>query len=128
MPAVIVKSHRPVSEPASIIEDVVCHTQTLLKDSRIEGLQVDLKDSADLESFKGLHEALHSVVSAFFLNLHDDIDLSDLQAFEIWPAKGSFGTTWFYFEAEDAHYAVASALAGVDSILAIRCFKPKPAQ
>ena len=105
LPAVIVKSHRSVSEPVSIIEDV-CRTQTLLKDSRIEGLQVDLKDSADLESFKGLHEALHSVVSAFFLNLHDGIDLSDLQAFE-WP-EGLSGTTLVQdLEAEDAHYAVA---------------------
>jgi (E)-4-hydroxy-3-methylbut-2-enyl-diphosphate synthase len=105
VPAVIVKTHHPLSEATKIIEDV-CRTQTLLKDSRIEGLQVELKASSDLGEYKALHEALHSVVPAFFLDLHSSIDLSELEAFD-WP-EGLSGTTLVQaLDAEDGHYAVA---------------------
>ncbi|MGC6455052.1 MAG: (E)-4-hydroxy-3-methylbut-2-enyl-diphosphate synthase [Coraliomargaritaceae bacterium] len=105
VPAVVVKTHRAVADVAGVIEDV-CRTQITLKESRIEGLQLTLNESSDLEAYKGVHEALHSVVPAFFLELGSRIDLSDLQALE-WP-EGLSGTTLVQaLEAEDAHYAAA---------------------
>ena len=104
-PAVVVKTHHPAPETTAIIEDV-CRVQTTLKESRIEGLQIALNSVADLQAWASLHEALHSVVPAFFLELHHDIDLSDLQAFE-WP-DGLSGTTLLQeFPAEDSYYAAA---------------------
>ncbi|WP_269522950.1 (E)-4-hydroxy-3-methylbut-2-enyl-diphosphate synthase [Coraliomargarita parva] len=83
LPAVIVKTAHPVGETAAIIQDV-CIVQTKFKDSKIEGLQVEIQTAVDLEPFRGLHEALHSVVKAFVLELGVGIDLSELEAYE-WP-------------------------------------------
>ncbi|MGB0743525.1 MAG: (E)-4-hydroxy-3-methylbut-2-enyl-diphosphate synthase [Opitutales bacterium] len=102
VPAVIVKTHEPISELQKIIADV-CSTQTKFKDVKIEGLQFVIQNAADLEAFKGLHEALHSVVKFFILELLN-LDLSELEAYE-WP-EGLAGVTLLqHFEKEDAFYA-----------------------
>lgn len=104
VPAVIVKTQHPISATAEIIQDV-CRTQSSLKESKLEGLQVDINNSGDLEAFTRLHEALHSVVQAFVLELSDAVDLTDLEAFE-WPTDGLAGITLLqHIEKEDAYYA-----------------------
>jgi (E)-4-hydroxy-3-methylbut-2-enyl-diphosphate synthase len=104
VPAVIVKAHRPVSEFETIISEV-CATQTKFKDAKIEGLQIEINSTADLEAFKGLHEALHSVVQCFVLEL-GEIDLSELEACD-WP-EGLAGITLLQqTDREDAHYAAS---------------------
>ena len=104
VPAVIVKTQHPISATAEIIQDV-CRTQSSLKESKLEGLQVEINSSGDLTAFTGLHEALHSVVQAFVLELSDAVDLTDLEAFE-WPEDGLAGITLLqHIEKEDAYYA-----------------------
>ncbi len=83
VPAVIAKTSHPLSNSAEIIQDV-CRTQTTLKDSKLEGLQLELNTFEDFNAFTGLNEALHSVVQCFVLELGSDVDLSDLEAYE-WP-------------------------------------------
>ena len=103
-PAVIIKTQHPIHATAEIIQDV-CRTQTSLKESKLEGLQVAINSSDDLAAFSGLHEALHSVVQAFVLELSDAVDLTDLEAFE-WPIGGLAGITLLqHIEKEDAFYA-----------------------
>ena len=102
--AVIVKTQHPISATAEIIQDV-CRTQSSLKESKLEGLQVEINSNGDLTAFTGLHEALHSVVQAFVLELSDAVDLTDLEAFE-WPEDGLAGITLLqHIEKEDAYYA-----------------------
>lgn len=104
LPAVIIQCHHPISETQAIIQDV-CATQIKQKDSKIEGLQIDLKSATELEAFAPLYEALHSVVKAFFLNLDAAIDLSELEA-HAWPRDGLAGITLVQrIENEDAFYA-----------------------
>ena len=104
VPAVIVKTQHPISATAEIIQDV-CRTQSSLKESKLEGLQVEINSSGDLTAFTGLHEALHSVVQAFVLELSEAVDLTDLEAFE-WPEDGLAGITLLqHIEKEDAYYA-----------------------
>ncbi len=104
VPAVIVKTQHPISATSEIIQDV-CRTQSSLKESKLEGLQVEINSSGDLTAFTGLHEALHSVVQAFVLELSDAVDLTDLEAFE-WPEDGLAGITLLqHIEKEDAYYA-----------------------
>jgi (E)-4-hydroxy-3-methylbut-2-enyl-diphosphate synthase len=104
VPAVIVKTQHPISATSEIIQDV-CRTQSSLKESKLEGLQVEINSSGDLTAFTGLHEALHSVVQAFVLELSDAVDLTDLEAFE-WPEDGLAGITLLqHIEKEDAFYA-----------------------
>lgn len=103
-PAVIVKTHYPISAISEIIQDV-CRTQTTLKDSKIEGLQIAINCTADLTAFSDLHEALHSVVQAFVLKLSDDVDLCELHTYE-WPKDGLAGITLLqHIAKEDAFYA-----------------------
>ena len=102
VPAVIVKTQHPLSDSAAIIRDV-CATQTRFKDAKIEGLQVEVDSVAALEAFSGLHEALHSVVACFVLELRG-IDLSELEAYD-WP-EGLAGITLLQaVDREDAFYA-----------------------
>lgn len=102
-PAVIVKAAEPLSDAAGIIQ-AVCQTQTQLKESRLEGLQVAIDHTDDLQAFSGLHEALHSVVQCFILELGAAIDLSDLERYT-WP-DGMAGITLLQtVAAEDAYYA-----------------------
>lgn len=104
VPAVIVKTQRPISATEFIIKDV-CQTQTSLKESKIEGLQVQINSVDDLDAFTGLHEALHSVVKTFVLELSNAIDLSDLEAFK-WPENGLAGVILLqHIQQEDAFYA-----------------------
>ena len=104
VPAVIVKTQHPISATAEIIQDV-CRTQSSLKESKLEGLQVEINSSGDLTAFSGLHEALHSVVQAFVIELSEAVDLTDLEAFE-WPEDGLAGITLLqHIEKEDAYYA-----------------------
>jgi (E)-4-hydroxy-3-methylbut-2-enyl-diphosphate synthase len=104
VPAVVVKTHHPVSATNEIIQDV-CRTQTKLKESKIEGLQLTIQAPADLDAFKLLHEALHSVIKAFVLELSESVDLADLEAFE-WPEDGLAGITLLqHIAKEDAFYA-----------------------
>ncbi|MCH2036038.1 MAG: (E)-4-hydroxy-3-methylbut-2-enyl-diphosphate synthase [Puniceicoccaceae bacterium] len=102
-PAIIVKSLEPLSNSAKIIQ-AVCRTQTQLKDSPLEGLQVNVESSEDLVAFIGLQEALHSVVQFFVLEIGTNIDLSDLEQFS-WP-EGQAGIIILQkINAEDAFYA-----------------------
>ncbi|MFP4260449.1 MAG: (E)-4-hydroxy-3-methylbut-2-enyl-diphosphate synthase [Opitutales bacterium] len=104
LPAVVVKTQHPPAESAAIIREV-CATQTRFKDAKIEGLQVEIGGTAALESLKGLHEALHSVIDCFVLELRG-IDLSELEAFD-WP-EGLAGITLLQaVEREDAFYAAS---------------------
>ncbi|MFW2480270.1 MAG: flavodoxin-dependent (E)-4-hydroxy-3-methylbut-2-enyl-diphosphate synthase, partial [Lentimonas sp.] len=104
VPAVIVKTHHPISATTEIIQDV-CGAQMKLKDSKIEGLQIAIHNSADLEAFKPLHEALHTVVKAFVLELSTDVDLNELETFE-WPEDSVAGITLLqHIAKEDAYYA-----------------------
>lgn len=105
-PAVVVKTQRPISAFEFIIKDV-CRTQTLLKESKIEGLQVKINNSSDLEAFTRLQEALHSVVKFFVLELPKTIDLGDLEAFE-WPQDSLAGIILLQaMQQEDAFYAAS---------------------
>ncbi len=102
VPAVIVKTQHPLSDSAAIIREV-CATQTRFKDAKIEGLQVEVDSVAALEALSGLHEALHSVVDCFVLELRG-IDLSELEAYD-WP-EGLAGITLLQaVDREDAFYA-----------------------
>jgi len=101
-PAVIVKALQPVSELEKIISDV-CRTQTKFKDAKIEALQLVIEDTAGLEAFKDLHEALHSVVKCFVLELLH-VDLSELEAYQ-WPEGLASITLLQHIEKEDAFYA-----------------------
>ncbi|MBT4757284.1 MAG: (E)-4-hydroxy-3-methylbut-2-enyl-diphosphate synthase [Opitutae bacterium] len=104
VPAVIVKTQHSIGATAEIIQDV-CRTQSSLKENKLEGLQVEINSSGDLTAFSGLHEALHSVVQAFVLELSDAVDLTDLEAFE-WPEDSIAGITLLqHIEKEDAYYA-----------------------
>jgi len=106
VPAVIVKTLRPVSATEFIVKDV-CQTQVSLKESKIEGLQIKIDSPDDLAAFIGLHEALHSVVKTFVLELSNAIDLEHLEAFE-WPHGGLAGIILLQqVQQEDAFYAVS---------------------
>lgn len=106
VPAVIVKTQRPISATEFIVKDV-CQTQTSLKESKIEGLQIRIDSVDDLTAFTGLNEALHSVVKTFVLELSDAIDLSDLEAFE-WPRESLAGIILVQqIQKEDAFYAAS---------------------
>jgi (E)-4-hydroxy-3-methylbut-2-enyl-diphosphate synthase len=103
-PAVIVKTQHPITATSEIIQEV-CQTQTSLKESKLEGLQITIHRTDDLAAFTGLHEALHSVVQVFVLELSDSVDLTDLEAYE-WPEQGLAGITLLqHVEKEDAYYA-----------------------
>lgn len=102
-PAIIVKSLELLTNSPAIIQ-AVCRTQTQLKDSPLEGLQVNVESSEDLVAFIGLHEALHSVIQFFVLEIGTNIDLSDLEQF-LWP-EGQAGIIILQkINAEDAFYA-----------------------
>lgn len=103
-PVVIVKTHRPLSDLQGIITDV-CAYQTRFRDSRIEGLQLVLRSTEEFDCFLGLHEALHSVVAFFVLEI-DGVDLSVLEQWA-WP-EGLAGITLLQsVEREDAYYAAS---------------------
>jgi (E)-4-hydroxy-3-methylbut-2-enyl-diphosphate synthase len=105
-PAVIVKTQRPIKATEFIIKDV-CRTQMLLKESKLEGLQIKIDCNDDLAAFTNLHEALHSVVKFFVLELPATMDLSDLESFE-WPRNGLAGITLLQqINQEDAFYAAS---------------------
>ncbi len=102
-PAIVVKSLESLSNSPTIIK-AVCRTQTRLKDSPLEGLQVNVESPEDLVAFIGLHEALHSVIQFFVLEIGTKIDLSDMEQFS-WP-EGQAGIIILQkINAEDAFYA-----------------------
>jgi (E)-4-hydroxy-3-methylbut-2-enyl-diphosphate synthase len=104
VPAVVVKPQTPVTDAQKIIAEV-CSTQTKLRDAKIEGLQLSIENAAGLDAFKGLHEALHSVVKCFVLELID-VDLSELETYA-WP-EGLAGITLLqHIAQEDAFYAAS---------------------
>ncbi len=103
-PAVIVKTARAISDTQTIIQDV-CSTQMKLKESKIEGLQLAIQSSDDLESFAPLHEALHSAVQCFVLELSGAVDIAHLETYQ-WPKEGLAGITLLqHIPREDAFYA-----------------------
>lgn len=104
VPAVAVKSGHPITATEAIIQDV-CRTQTSLKDSKLEALQLTVACPTELAAFLPLHEALHSVVKAFILELDASVDLQHLEALE-WPSDGLAGITLLqHIPQEDAFYA-----------------------
>ncbi|MDQ8195320.1 (E)-4-hydroxy-3-methylbut-2-enyl-diphosphate synthase [Coraliomargarita sp. SDUM461004] len=103
VPAVIVKTQHAIREVSKIVQDV-CHTQTTLKDSKLECLQVGIEAPEDLRHFAALHEAVHSVVQAFVLELSDTIDIEHLQDFQ-WPQGLSATILLQKISREDAFYA-----------------------
>lgn len=103
-PAVIVKTAHPVEKTQEIIQSV-CAAQMKLKDSKVEGLQLAIDRPEELAHFTLLHEALHSVVQCFVLELSAAVDLADLEAYD-WPTDGLAGITLVQHMAkEDAFYA-----------------------
>ena len=103
-PAVIVKTHHAICETQSIVQDV-CATQMKLKDIKIEGLQVVINVTNDLDQFTLLHEALNTVVECFVLELGSAVDVSDLENFT-WPKNGLAGIALLqHIPKEDAYYA-----------------------
>jgi (E)-4-hydroxy-3-methylbut-2-enyl-diphosphate synthase len=103
-PAVIVKTRHAISEMQSIVQDV-CATQMKLKDIKIEGLQVVINVTNDLDQFTLLHEALNTVVEFFVLELASVVDVSDLENFT-WPKNGLAGITLLqHIPKEDSYYA-----------------------
>jgi (E)-4-hydroxy-3-methylbut-2-enyl-diphosphate synthase len=105
-PAVIVKTAHAISATSAIIPEV-CATQMKLKDSKIEGLQLEINTSEDLIHFGPLHEALHTVVQCFVLELSDTIDIADLENY-VWPEGGLAGITLLqHVTKEDAFYAAS---------------------
>ena len=106
VPAVIVKSSRAIKDTQRIIQEV-CATQMQLKEYNIEGLQLVIRDSEDLSHFLSLHEALHSVVKFFVLELSDAIDIADLEILE-WPKEGLARITIVQrILKEDSYYAAS---------------------
>jgi len=103
LPAVIVKTQHAISDVAEIVQDV-CRTQTSLKESKLEGLQLTIKTPDDLANFSALHEALHSVVQAFVLELSDGVDIEHLQEFK-WPTGLAGIVLLQKIAREDAYYA-----------------------
>jgi len=102
VPAVFVKAHTHISELQSIITNV-CETQMKFKDAKIEGLQIEINSPHELEAFSSIHEALHSVIKCFLLELRE-IDLVDLEAYD-WP-KGMAGISLLQkIDQTDAYYA-----------------------
>ncbi|NBB78691.1 MAG: flavodoxin-dependent (E)-4-hydroxy-3-methylbut-2-enyl-diphosphate synthase, partial [Verrucomicrobia bacterium] len=103
-PAVVIKTARPIKNTQEIVQ-AVCAAQMKLKDSKIEGLQLAIEQPEDLAHFTPLHEALHSVLPCFVLELSAAVDLADLEAYE-WPTDGLAGITLVQHVAkEDAFYA-----------------------
>ena len=106
VPAVVVKTQHTIDRTEAIVKEV-CKTQTFLKESKLEGLQVAIHSPEDLALFSGLHEALHSVVKFFVLELLEAVDLSDLEAFQ-WPEHGLAGIVLLQeIQQEDAFYAAS---------------------
>ena len=103
-PAVIVKTAQPIEKTQEIIQ-AVCAAQMQLKDSKVEGLQLAINRPDDLAHFGPLHEALHSVVQCFVLELGAAVDLADLEGYD-WPQEGLAGMLLVQHVAkEDAFYA-----------------------
>lgn len=103
-PAVILKTAQPITNTREIIQ-TICAAQMKLKDSKVEGLQLAIDQPADLAHFAPLHEALHSVVQCFVLELGASVDLADLERFD-WPLDGLAGIMLVQHVAgEDAFYA-----------------------
>ncbi|MFT4901213.1 MAG: (E)-4-hydroxy-3-methylbut-2-enyl-diphosphate synthase [Lentimonas sp.] len=104
VPAVAVKTLHSIHDSNSIIQ-AVCRTQIKQKESKLEALQLEIHAPADLEAFLPIHEALHSVVKAFILELDSSVDLQHLEIFE-WPADSLAGITLLqHIPREDAFYA-----------------------
>jgi (E)-4-hydroxy-3-methylbut-2-enyl-diphosphate synthase len=102
MPAVAVKTQHAIDEVSAIVQDV-CRTQTTLKDSKLECLQVSIRQPEDFKHFGALHEALHSVVPGFILELSDAIDIEQLQEVQ-WPQGLSRTILLQKISREDAYY------------------------
>lgn len=103
-PAVIVKANQPIEDTQAIVQ-AVCAAQMKLKDSKVEGLQLSIDRPQDLSHFTLLHEALHSVVQCFVLEVSAAVDLADLEAYD-WPTDGVAGIALVqHIEKEDAFYA-----------------------
>lgn len=102
-PRVIVRPHAPLDPPDDLVAEV-CRARMRLTESPIEGLLLPIDKPEDLEAFRGIHEALHTVVGSFFLELGDAVDLDHLNRFQ-WP-RGEAGLTLVQpLAAEDAFYA-----------------------
>lgn len=103
-PAVIIKTAPAIEETQAIIQ-AVCAAQMTLRDSTVEGLLLQINRPQDLAHFGPLHEALHSVVQGFVLELGSAIDLADLETYD-WPTDGLAGILLVQTVAkEDAYYA-----------------------
>lgn len=102
VPTVAVKTQHPIDEVGAIVQDV-CRTQTTLKDSKLECLQVGIRNAEDFKHFGALHEALHSVVAGFILELSDAIDIEQLQDVK-WPQGLSRTILLQKISREDAYY------------------------
>ncbi len=103
-PTVIVKTHHPISKATEIIQDVR-RTQTRLKENKLEGLQIHIKNTADLEYFDDLHQALCSIIKTFILELGTSIDLSHLEKYQ-WHQDLSGITLLQKIDKEDAFYTI----------------------
>ena len=104
VPAVIIATHRDLSDTQAIIKDV-CRTQLTLKDSPLEGLILPIQSAQDFEHLNDLYAALDSVLPLLVLNLEDSIDLSELEQVQ-WPKINLCSLAIMQtLESEDAFYA-----------------------
>ncbi len=103
LPRVIVRAHESVARAEAVVAQV-CRTQMTLKESKVEGLLLQIETAEDLEAFKQVHEALHTALPFFVLELGEAIDLDHLQQFD-WPTGEAGLMLVQRFGAEDAFYA-----------------------
>ena len=105
-PAVIVKTSHAINDTQLIIQEV-CATQMQLKENNIEGLQLTICRPEDLQHFIFLHEALHSVIKFFVLELSAAVDIADLEILE-WPKDGLARITLLqHIPRQDSYYCAS---------------------
>ena len=105
-PAVIVKTSHAINDTQLIIQEV-CATQMQLKENNIEGLQLTICRPEDLQHFIFLHEALHSVIKFFVLELSAAVDIADLEILE-WPEDGLAKITLLqHIPRQDSYYCAS---------------------
>ena len=87
-PRVIVQTGHPIKEREAIIGEVR-RTHSRLRESRIEGLMVDLHDCDSLPELAALVRALSKSIKFFVLNMNSGIDAEVLRQFD-WESKNGW--------------------------------------
>ncbi|MBC2596397.1 (E)-4-hydroxy-3-methylbut-2-enyl-diphosphate synthase [Ruficoccus amylovorans] len=80
-PRVIAPSHRPLSEHAQITKDVLA-AHKVLKDARIEGLLVQVKQDTDLIHLLSLQKTLAPAIKTLVAEIGEGVTTAALDAFD----------------------------------------------